>query len=322
MNQLNSLPLNRVTVLGTLNIDLVWRVPRIPRPGETIIADSVRRAFGGKGANQAVAAARQGSAVRMVGMVGADADGESYRERLRGEGVHVQWLLSTDRPTGSAHVYVDGKGENLIVVDRGANGELTSEKVAGALASALPTTEVLLLQLEGQLEAAVEALRQAAKAAVRAVLNASPVTLDFPWGAVSIDTVVVNEHECCTSFEMSAEEFRRLGAEARKDFLHRRKIAHLIITQGSKPTTHVSAEGVKTIATFPVEPCDTVGAGDTFAGVLASRLAEEVKWERAIWEANVAAALSTLALGAQEGMPTRAALESALQDPGADSLVG
>lgn len=306
----------RVAVLGTLNIDLVWRVARIPRAGETIIAEGAQRAFGGKGANQAVAAARQGSRVKMVGMVGADDDGESYRERLRREEIDVQWVLvKAGVATGSAHVYVDANGENMIVVDPGANGQLSVDEVARAFDAVVGSTDVLLLQLEGPVDAAVEAMRRAAAASVQTVVNASPVSGGFSWGEVPVDTVIVNEHECCAWFETSAAEFANLSAEARRSFLGTRRIGHLIITQGAQPTTHVSAAGVQSIPTFPVEPCDTVGAGDTFAGVLASRLAASAAWETAIWEANVAAALSTLALGAQEGMPTRAALMRAIEDP-------
>lgn len=301
-------PAPRVVVVGTLNVDLVWQVPALPRPGQTIVADRVERQFGGKGANQAVAAARQGARVTLVGAVGDDADGRAYREHLRREGLEIGALQSVPGlATGTAHVYVDPRGENLIVVDRGANARLDVAPLAGLLAE----SDALVVQLECALPAAVEALRLAAAAGVRSILNASPKQPDFPWGRHVIDTVIVNEHECVDCFHRSPAELAALSDQERQGFLRERQMSHLVITQGADVTLLLATTAVRRVPAYPVTPRDTVGAGDTFAGALAAQLAAGFVWERALRHANIAAALSTLALGAQAAMPTLAAVEAA-----------
>lgn len=291
-------------MVGSLNVDRLWRVDRLPRAGETVLAGETRLEFGGKGANQAVAAARHGAAVAMVGALGDDADGVSYRAHLDREGIRSEWVaMLPGVPTGAAFICIDARGENQIIVDRGANGWLTAAVVEQALAALLPATDVLLVGLECTRDVAVAALRAAAAAGVRSVFNPSPVAPDFPWGEVPIDTVVVNEHEC-------AEIFGAPEPAA----LVQRGVRHLVVTQGAEPTLLVTAGGVKMIATHPVTPRDTVGAGDTFAGTLAARLAEGADWDLAVRCANVAAALSTLGSGAQSPIPRREAVEAVATD--------
>lgn len=298
----------RVAVVGTLNVDLVWQVASLPAPGQTVLATATERQFGGKGANQAVAAARQGARVTLVGAVGEDAEGRAYRDHLVREGIDPGQVTAVPGvATGTAHVYVDARGENLIVVDQGANARIS---VSG-LATLLPQIDVLLVQLECALPAAVEALRLAEAAGVRTVLNASPVNAAFPWGRHAIDTVIVNEHECAECFGCAPAVLQRLSSGARGELLSSRKVHHLVVTQGSAPTLHFTAEESHESPTFPVQPRDTVGAGDTFAGTLAAQLAEGREWSAALRHANIAGALSTLALGAQAAMPTRAQVEAA-----------
>ncbi len=298
----------RVTVVGTLNIDHVWQVPALPRPGETILASVVERQFGGKGANQAVAAARQGARVTLVGAVGDDTDGQCYREQLAREGIEVASVATVAGvATGAAHVYVDPKGENLIVVDRGANAHIDVTPLERALAR----TDVLVVQLECPLQAALEALRLAAAQGVRSVLNASPTLRDFPWGQQAIDTVIVNEHECRDCFGRGPEELWTLSEAARRALLAQHGVTHLVITQGAKPTLQLSTAERISVPTYRVKPRDTVGAGDMFAGTLAAELAAGRGWAEALRHANIAAALSTLAIGAQAAMPGRADVELA-----------
>lgn len=303
----------RVVVVGTLNVDLIWQVPALPRPGETILADAVQRQFGGKGANQAVAAARQGAEVVLIGAVGDDAEGRSYREHLRRERIATDDLVvASGVATGTAHVYVDPRGENLIVVDRGANAQLEPARLERVLRS----DDLVLVQLECGLEAALAALRIADAAGVRGVLNASPTHPDFPWGTVALSTVIVNEHECVESFGRSAAELLAADGPTRRRLLGERRVEHLVITRGPDATLHFSSEEVDEIASFPVEARDTVGAGDTFAGTLAALLAEGQAWPEALRHANVAAGLSTLAVGAQAAMPTRAEVEARMARAG------
>lgn len=295
-------PAGRVVVVGSLNVDRILRVAELPQPGETVFATGSQQEFGGKGANQAIAAARYGAVVTLVGAVGTDADGLAYREHLHRENVATEWLLSVAGvPTGSAFIAVNTSGENEIIVDRGANGRLEPAHITAAMAAVLPTTDLVLVGLECPLTAAVTALRAAAASGVRSIFNPSPVVADFPWGEVPIDTVVVNERECAAIFG-SAD----LEAAARK------RVSHLIVTRGAAPTLWVSSAGVQWVPAFPVKPLDTVGAGDTFAGVLAAVLAEGGAWVDALRHANVAAALSTLKSGAQGAMPRRDQVKAAL----------
>jgi ribokinase len=299
----------RLAVFGTLNVDLVWQVVALPRPGETVMALATERQFGGKGANEAVAAARQGASVALVGAVGEDAEGCAYLEHLAREGIDTAAVArSSGGATGTAHVYVDAAGENLIVVDPGANARIDP----ASLDRLLPRVARLLVQLEAGTAAGVAALRKAAAAGVPALLNASPVSADFPWGQVDIDTVIVNEYECAACFGAGPAEIRALTPELRRALLVRCRVRHIVVTQGAEPTLHFTTEGCDEIATFSVQPRDTVGAGDTFAGALAAQLAEGRAWPKALLHANVAAALSTLAIGAQAAMPTRAAVVAAL----------
>ena len=297
-------------VVGTLNVDLIWEVPVLPRPGQTIIATAIQRQFGGKGANQAVAAARQGAKVSLVGAVGDDIDGANYCAYLRGEGIDVAAVSTVAGvPTGTAHVYVEPAGENLIVVNSGANAQIDPASAEEVLRGA----DVLLVQLECGLAAAVGVLRLAAKHNVRAVLNASPSQADFPWGECPVDTLIVNEHECRDCCRLTPEELECAASAVRQQLLGRLKVSHLVVTRGAASTLHITAGGVADVPTLPVAPVDTVGAGDTFAGTLATELAAGRGWEPAIRHANVAAALSTLTLGAQAAMPTRVQVEAALE---------
>jgi ribokinase len=149
----------RVVVVGSLNIDRFLRVAHLPRPGETIFSTGAQQAFGGKGANQAVAAARFGAAVSLIGAVGVDAEGRIYRKHLVDEQVAIDWLATLpDVATGTAFISVDARGENQIIVDRGANGMLEAAHVTAALAALLPSTDVMLVGLESPLDAAVAAV--------------------------------------------------------------------------------------------------------------------------------------------------------------------
>lgn len=299
----------RVTVLGALNVDHIWQVPMLPRPGETILASVVQRQPGGKGANQAVAAARQGAPVTLVGAVGDDADGDLYRSQLIAEGIAVGCVARVAGvATGTAHVYVDPQGENLIVVDRGANARVDLAALGGVLAD----TAVLLVQLECPLEVAVGALQLAAQHGVRSILNASPPHPAFPWGAHLIDTVIVNEHECRECLGYTPAALAALSLADRCAWLVAHNVRHVVITQGAEPTLHVAADGAEVVPTFRVVPRDTVGAGDTFAGALAAELSGGREWGPALRYANVAAALSTLAIGAQAAMPRRAVVAAAI----------
>lgn len=305
----------RMIVFGSLNLDHVWRVRKLPSPGETVLCTDVGRGFGGKGANQAVAAARAGGRVTLVGAVGADDAGQAYRQHLASEGITSRLEVVDDYPTGAAHVYVDETGENLIVVHDGANAWWTGSRVLKVLSPVLADAAWLVLPAEIPADAARAALVAAEAAEVPVLFNASPCPVDFPWGDAPIDTVVVNEHECREIFHQTPESLMTLGGPQRRLLLETFRVSRLVLTCGGEPTRWLTESEAGLVSTYPVHPVDTVGAGDTFAGVLAVGLAEGLSFTAAIWRANIAAALSTLERGAQTAMPHRERIDASLLSP-------
>ena len=302
----------RVVVVGSLNLDLIAHVERLPTAGETVPASVLLRRFGGKGANQAVAAARQGAAVTMIGCVGDDADGAVYRNHLsRLEGINVSAIREIPRePTGTALIAVDRRGQNIIVVVAGANAKLTSAWVR-AQASQLRRAKALLAQLEVPLPAVLEAMRLANAAGVPVVLNPSPLHPDFPWGRVALQTVIVNELEACQIFGLSVGNMAKTSTAWRQK-LAQRRIVQLLVTRGAKSTLCLTAHEFFTVPTLRVKPLDTVGAGDAFAGTFTARRAEGCSLVDSVALANCAGALATLKSGAQEAIPSRQATQRAM----------
>jgi len=299
-------------VVGSLNIDYLASVSTLPAAGQTINALGLVRRFGGKGANQAVAAARQGSQVSMIGCLGQDADGRAYRERLKTEGVDVQGIVFTDRAlTGTALIAVDSKGENTIIVAAGANGHLTPS-IIEAQKARIRRAKVILLQFEVPLKTTLSVIRHANQATIPVVLNPSPYCEGFPWGKHRVDTLIVNSGEAETVFGLSPEHLvasRSSWVKALADA----GIANLVVTRGRRSTLFLNANDCFEVPTLAVTPKDTVGAGDAFAGTFASRRAEGLDTFSAIQLANCAGALTTLKSGAQEAMPNRSASEKALR---------
>lgn len=300
-----------VVVVGSLNVDLIAQVPRLPSPGETIAATGMIQRFGGKGANQAVAAARQGVRVAMIGCVGRDADGEAYRLRLIEEGISTTGIRAVaNSPTGKAFINVDAHGENQIIVVAGANAKLTAADIR-MQAALVRAANVLLAQLEVPLPAVLEAMRLANSVGVPVVFNPSPLRKDFPWARVALDTVIVNDLEARQIFGAAAARFETQPI-LRRAALARKRVRRLLVTRGSLPTVCFTAEAVLEVPTLRVKPVDTVGAGDAFAGTFAAQLAAGRDWSEAVAWANAAGALATLKPGAQEAMPTQAATRRAL----------
>jgi ribokinase len=313
----------RVTVLGSLNIDYIASVEKLPGPGETVCATGVVQRFGGKGANQAVAAARQGARVAMIGCVGVDDAGRAYLVRLRSERIATGGISTTKRAlTGTALIGVDCAAENLIIVARGANGELRPGSVS-RFRKRITSADVLLMQFEIPRVTILEAMAVANRAGVRVVLNPSPTDAGFPWGQFSLHTVIVNEGEAETIAGLPLNllsEARQRGHLVRsaglvkwRAALERLRIGTLIVTRGAKPTVWFSQDHFAHVPTLKVKPVDTVGAGDAFAGAFAARLAEGASLEECIRAGNCAGALATLKPGAQESIPSRALVDKALR---------
>lgn len=271
--------MGRVIVLGSLNVDVVTRVDRHPQPGETVLGHGLERLAGGKGANQAVAAAAAGADVLMVGAVGDDAGGHAYVSRLDRLGVETaRVVVHPTEPTGTALIVVDADGENSIVVVAGANGTL-DEDVLAVLETA-PADDVLLVQLEIPLELVALACRRASGRGIRVVINTAPYA-DLPADVVALaDPLVANEHE--------AELLAASGATPRS----------LLVTLGARGAAwddlRVPADEVDA-----AEVLDTTGAGDAFCGALAAALARGEGREIALQTALAAGADAVRREGAQ-----------------------
>ena len=269
----------RVVVLGSLNVDLVTRVERHPRPGETVLGTGLVRLAGGKGANQAVAAAAAGADVAMVGCVGDDAGGTAYRTRLTARGVDVHAVrVVPGVPSGHAVVTVAEGGENSIVVVPGANDLLDEREVAAV--DGLRPGDVLLVQLEVPRAVVCTAVRRAAGRGARVVLNIAPYAALPPDVVALADPVVANEHEMAALAEA--------GAEPRS----------VLVTFGANGA---SWDGLTVPAhvVAAAEVADTTGAGDAFCGALAAALARGARREEALDAALAAGAAAVLHEGAQ-----------------------
>jgi ribokinase len=300
----------RVIVVGSVNVDLVVTVERLPARGETVIGGRFARHHGGKGGNQAVAAARLGAPTTFVGAVGGDDFGDAARAALRAEGVDVANVVTLpDEATGVALILVDASGENCIAVASGANAALTSVQVRAALRRlTLVAGDVVLVGHEIRTGATHEALRLARLAGATAILNPAPAgglgkaTLDLA------DILTPNEGELATlagaDGRPSAQAGRLLGAEP-----GRRAV---LVSLGDRGALLASGRRARVILAPKVEAVDTVGAGDALNGALAAGLAAGLELAEASRRAVVAASLAVTRAGAREGMPTARALDAAL----------
>jgi ribokinase len=302
----------RIVVVGSLNLDYIASVAKLPEPGETVAASGLVRRFGGKGANQAVAAARQGAKAAMIGCVGDDDDGRAYCNRLKAEGIDVGGVTRTRKAlTGTALIAVASNAENIIIVAAGANGKLTHRSIRD-LQNRIAKANAVLLQFEIPMATTITAARCANQAGIPVILNPSPLREGFPWGKCTLDSLIVNSGEAHAIFGLPPEDFRVRSA-AWKNALEECKVDHLIITRGSRATVCVTATDYFEVPTLKVRPVDTVGAGDAFAGAFATYRAGGLELKAAIRLANCAGALATLKSGAQEAIPSNRATRRALR---------
>lgn len=280
----------RVCVVGSINSDLTFTVGALPRPGQTVLASSLSSAPGGKGGNQAVAAARAGADVALVAAVGDDAAATALRRHLEANGVGTDAVTCVPGPSGSAAILVDTVGENCIVVAPGANSHLEVDSAAAR--SAIVWSEVALIQLEIPVTTAIAAARLARAAGAVVMLNASPGgTPAHHLLALSelVDVVVVNETE--------AAEWHW-------------PVRHLVITRGARGATYLGEDERFDVPSPAVRALDTAGAGDVFAGVLAAGWT--AGHERALRRACAAGALATLVRGAGSCAPSAADIDAVL----------
>lgn len=287
----------RVIVVGSVNIDLVVTARKLPAPGETVIGGNFAQHHGGKGGNQAVAAARLGAATSFVGAVGNDDFGRSARSALEDEHVDVSelWTLA-DQATGVALILVDPDGENSIAVASGANGAVTPEQVAGSISALAPGPgDIVLVGHEVPTGAVAAALRVAGERGATTILNPAP--------ASGLDAETVALAEIVTPNEGELATLEDAGVRAER----------LLVSLGSEGAELRTADGSVRIPAMRVEAVDTVGAGDTLNGALAASLAAGLPLEDAARRAVAAASLAVTKAGAREGMPTLDELEAALR---------
>lgn len=303
-------PKPKILVIGSSNTDLIISAPRFPRPGETILGGAFTRAAGGKGANQAVAAARAGGAVTFVGRVGRDDEGDRAVNGFTAAGIDVRHVSRDPvRPSGVAFIYVTRSGENCITVASGANDTISPVDVRRA-ARAFRAASIALLQLEIPIAAVENAVHLASVAGLRLVLNPAPAR-SLPRTLLErlyLLTPNESEAERLTGTVVNSERSAARAAEA----LLRRGVRNVVITMGSRGA-FVAGDGVRQVVRgFRVKAIDTTGAGDVFNGALVVAIAEGRSLLESARFANAAAACSVTRAGAQPSAPARREIDAML----------
>jgi ribokinase len=305
------MPSARILVVGSSNTDMIVRLHRLPGPGETVIGGKFATAPGGKGANQAVGAARAGGRVAFVARLGSDALGDAALASLERDGIDVTHV-SRDRsaPSGVAFICVADGGENLIAVASGANDLLRAADVRRA-ARAFRGVDVVLVQLETPLPAVAAAVALAAKARVRVILNPAPARAlpDRLLRRVAILTPNEHEAELLTGIRVADAKSAARAARA----LRRRGVATVIVTLGRRGVFVADGQVEHLVPGFRVEAVDTTAAGDIFNGALAVALGEGEGLFEAVRFAQAAAAISVTRAGAQPSAPRRREIERLLR---------
>ncbi|EKO3373078.1 ribokinase [Vibrio fluvialis] len=302
--------MNKLVVLGSVNADHVLQVPSFPRPGETLYGRNYQVIPGGKGANQAVAAARLKADIGFIACVGDDSFGINIRESFKLDGMNISGVkMQPNCPTGIAMIQVSDSGENSICISAEANARLTAEAIEPDLAR-IREAKYLLMQLETPIDGIVKAAQVAKEARTNVILNPAPAR-ELPDELLScVDVITPNETEAevLTGITVTDDESAQLAADA----LHRKGIEIVMITLGAKGVW-LSQNGRGTlIPGFRVQATDTTAAGDTFNGALVTGLLEEMPLESAIKFAHAAAAISVTRFGAQTSIPNRAEVDAFL----------
>ncbi len=294
-----------VVVVGSANLDLIASLPAIPAPGETVLATARESRAGGKGLNQAVAAARAGARTLLVGAVGDDRAAELLLGEAESAGVDTRLVRRTTGRSGTAWIMVRPDGENAIVVDSGANADVVA--LTEAEREAVGSAAVVVAQLETPLTAVTEAAAVAGESGARFVLNAAPVTDLEPSLLEAVDVLVVNQHE---ALQLSGEADLDQAARSLLDLVR----GAVVVTLGADGALLADAAGVRRVAGVSARVVDTTGAGDTFTGALAAGLAAGVDLDQACDRAVVSGALAVERAGAVPSIPTAAEVDARLQE--------
>ena len=293
----------KIVVVGSFNMDLTTYMERLPKPGETVHGRRFVTGPGGKGSNQAVAAARLGADVIFVGRVGTDGFGDTAVQTWQDEGINTDFVIrDPENATGVAPIWVDDAGENSIVVALGANLALSSADVEAAI-EAIKAADVLVVQLEINLETVAHALQVAKDHGVQTILNPAPAAHLEPDVLALADCITPNETELAALYGTEMDDLSSLSKVAGQT---------LIMTAGARGALWANEAGSGEVPTYPVDVVDTTGAGDAFNGGLAVALAEGKLLEDALAFANATAALCVTRPGTAPSMPTREEVEMLL----------
>ena len=307
-----------IVEVGSLNMDLVVRMPKIPKPGETLLGGVFKSFLGGKGANQAVAAARLGAYVYMIGCVGKDTFGQEMCTSLSNEGIDTTHIrVHRKQPTGVALIQVDSQGQNSIAVASGANFCLTSEDVENAL-QLIGNFDAIVMPLETPLETIYTAAQIASRKGALVILNPAPAQVLEKNLLQMIDFLIPNEHEIACMTGLANQTDSNLNQSANK--LLSQGVKHLIVTLGNRGSVYFNAE-IKDNILIPahqVQAVDTTAAGDCFIGALAVGLCEGKSITSAVEFASAAAAISVTRFGAQPSLPSRREVADFLQERNID----
>jgi ribokinase len=293
----------KITVVGSSNTDMIIKVPRLPVPGETVLGGNFTVALGGKGANQAVAAARVGGDVTFVGRIGNDVFGEEALKGLKEDGINIHYTVKDPLvPTGIAQIVVDEDGKNIIAVAPGANQNLCEQDIINAR-KAILASDMLLLQLEIPIQTVRFAAKLAFENNVKVMLNPAPAHPldDELLSYISVLTPNKLEAESLTGISITDERSVELAGR----ILLEHGLARVIITLGSKGSMVIDNGGAEHVPAFRIKSVDTTAASDVFNGALAVALAEGKNFYESVRFGNAAAAISATRLGAQPSIPRR-----------------
>jgi len=293
-----------ILVVGSLNADLVVRAPRFPQPGETIRGEDLQVIPGGKGANQAVAAARLGANVSMLGRVGEDNFGDFLLGNLKSNKVDSQLIQRDNASTGTAIIVVDSNGQNSIVLSAGANGKVDDEDLSTV---SFPDFDLFLLQLEIPLRTVLSAAKRAHESGLRVILNPAPAK-ELPNELISLtDFLIPNESELSLLTDVPVNDMNSTETAARA--LLKLGAKNVIVTLGSKGALIVTGSKMTHVESYEVNVVDTTAAGDAFIGGFATALLRAKSLEEAVRYGCACGALATTKFGAQPSLPTKEEVE-------------
>jgi ribokinase len=300
-----------LTVFGSINVDLTFALPHLPAAGETVLTSTYSQAVGGKGANQAAAAARDGAATGFIGCVGDDGLGATARAALAELGVDVGGLETVPGTTGVAAIWIDGEGKNQIAVASGANAALKADAL---VRRPLARGAIVVLQMETPAAEVAAVIAHARRAEARVILNLAPALPLLRPALEQVDILVVNEHEAAVLCERLELALRNPADQA--SGLARHLGNTVIVTLGAAGAIGARQDEVLRVAALAVNAVDTTGAGDCFVGVLASALARGASLHTAMQRAVIAGSLACTVVGAMPSFPGRAQIDAALLDTG------